>query len=323
MRDTTPSSLSVLVIDPFEPNFREHLGKLPWAQVQYRPALRPQEVWPALQLAEVLIMKSKVQLGPRDLVHATRLKLVIRAGAGLEHLDVAGLEAAGVAVKNTPGGNAEAVGDHTLAMLLSLLTHLPQADASLRAGEWRREPFRGSELSSQTVGLVGYGRTGQAVGRRLSGFGCKVLAYDKYRTAYSDAVAQEADLAKIQAEATVLSFHVPLTAETQSYYDAGFQGQMAHPHWLLNLSRGGVVSLPAVAAGLRNGAICGAGLDVFPQEPPSHLSGAEKTAFQAILKHPATRLSPHIGGWTHESAANINALVLDALQHYAQQTGRL
>jgi D-3-phosphoglycerate dehydrogenase len=198
-------------------------------------------------------------------------------------------------------------------MLLGLLNHIPRANQQVRNGLWVREPNRGRELAGRTVGIIGYGYTGRALARRLSGFGCRVLAYDKYLADYSDEYVTEAALEQIQAEATVLSFHVPLTPETAGYYDNAFMDQMRHPHWVLNLARGKVVSLDALEAGLSYGKVLGAALDVLDDEPPQDMPPRLYDTFTRLLDYDNVIFTPHIGGWSVESAEAINRQVLEAL----------
>ena len=169
-----------------------------------------------------IVLRSRINIDREFVDAAKSLRYVARVGAGMETIDVEYCEAKGIRCLNSPEGNRDAVGEHTVGMLLSLLNNLNRADRQVKAGEWKREMNRGRELGFRTVGIIGYGNMGSSFARKLSGFGCKVLAYDKYKTNYSDAYAEEVSLDEIFANADVLSLHVPLTAETKYMVDAEF-----------------------------------------------------------------------------------------------------
>ena len=176
-----------------------------------------------------IVLRSRINIDREFVDAAKSLRYVARVGAGMETIDVEYCEAKGIRCLNSPEGNRDAVGEHTVGMLLSLLNNLNRADRQVKAGEWKREMNRGRELGFRTVGIIGYGNMGSSFARKLSGFGCKVLAYDKYKTNYSDAYAEEVSLDGIFANADVLSLHVPLTAETKYMVDAEFIARFKNP----------------------------------------------------------------------------------------------
>ena len=279
--------------------------------VSYLPDAPPAEVVTALHEAQVLVLKSKLRVTATVLDQAPRLRLIVRAGIGLDHIDLDACAARGVRVAWTPGANARPVGEQALGMLLSLMHRIRRADAAVRQGLWPREANRGWELANRTVGIIGYGHTGQAFARTLTGFGCQVLAYDKYRTAYADNYAQEATWEQIETEAEVLSLHVPLTSETQHLVDAARLARMPRLRWLLNLARGEVLDVPAALDALDAGKLDGLALDVLPEEPP--VTPDAKALLARLAAHERVIVTPHIGGWSFESAARINHMVLDEL----------
>ena len=198
-----------------------------------------------------IVLRSRINID-REFVDAAKcLRYVARVGAGMETIDVEYCEAKGIRCLNSPEGNRDAVGEHTVGMLLSLLNNLNRADRQVKAGEWKREMNRGRELGFRTVGIIGYGNMGSSFARKLSGFGCKVLAYDKYKKNYSDGYAKEVLLDEIFANADVLSLHVPLTAETKYMVDDEFIAHFKNPFVLLNASRGPVVKTSALVSALR------------------------------------------------------------------------
>ena len=198
-------------------------------------------------------------------------------------------------------------------MLLGLLANILKADREVRQGIWDREGNRGYELGSLTVGLIGYGNNGSATARRLSGFGCRVMAYDKYLTDYGDAFAEEATLDQIIAEADVLSLHVPLTDDTRLMVNDEFIGRFAKSFYLVNVARGEITSLSALVRGLENGNVRGACLDVLENEKLAKLTPDQQASFDYLRQSDRVVLTPHIAGWTHESYVRINEVLVHQL----------
>ena len=174
--------MNILIIDRFPEQFLEALGQLPGTKVTYTPETDRKTVLEQIGGYHILIMNSKVQVDPELIDKASRLKLLIRAGVGMDHIDVEYLSRKGIRVENTAGQNADSVGEHAVGMLLAMRHNLVRADKSVRKFGWARETNRGVELGAKTVGIIGYGNTGKAVAKRLKGFGCRIIAYDKYGT---------------------------------------------------------------------------------------------------------------------------------------------
>ena len=201
-------------------------------------------------------------------------------------------------------------------MLLGMLHRIPWANREVRNYEWRREPNRGTELRGKTVGVIGHGNTGTAFTNCLRGFGCLVLAYDKYKTGFGDAQVEESSLEEIFASADILSLHIPLTDETRGWITADWLDQFARPIWLLNLSRGPIVPMAELAAALERGKVLAAGLDVLENEKLATLSPDQKGQLDRLIASDRVVFTPHIGGWSHESLARINAVMVDAVRAY-------
>jgi D-3-phosphoglycerate dehydrogenase len=203
------------------------------------------------------------------------------------------------------------VGEHAVGLLLALLNNIARADAEVRRGLWRREENRGYELGNLTVGIIGYGNMGHAFAQRLSGFGCRVLAYDKYKAPED---VEAVSLEELQGVADVVSFHVPLTGETRHYLDAGFIASMRKPFFLLNTSRGAVVDTAALAQGLEEGKVRGAALDVLEYEDMTKDGLADAPEpMQYLLRSDRTVLTPHVAGWTVESKYKLAAVLADKI----------
>ena len=263
-----------------------------------------------------IVLRSRINIDREFVDAAKNLRYVARVGAGMETIDVEYCEAKGILCLNSPEGNRDAVGEHTLGMLLSLLNNLNRADREVKAGEWKREMNRGRELGFRTVGIIGYGNMGSSFARKLSGFGCKVLAYDKYKTNYSDGYAEEVSLDDIFANADVLSLHVPLTYETKYMVDDEFIARFRNPFVLLNASRGPVVRTSALVSALQSGKILAAGLDVIEYEETSFEATKKMTDnpdFRYLAQCDNVIMTPHITGWTVESKIKLAQVLLDKI----------
>ncbi len=274
---------------------------------------RVQEIFPASQDDETIaVVRTATKVDEAFLASRPRLKYVLRGGAGLDNVDVSACERRGVEVFSTPGANARAVGEFGAAALVALARGLQPTDNDVRNQRWIR--IRGRQIGNTTVGIIGFGHTGRALAKALSGFDCKILAYDKYR---KPELRYAAELDHIYHNADVVSFHVPLTEETHNYLNEDFIAQMRKPFCVLNLSRGEVVDLYALRDGLKSEKIWGAHLDVLPFEPQKGKELAlndEQQKLMDELKSYNVRFSAHIAGRTEESEANIENALLKILQ---------
>lgn len=255
---------------------------------------------------DALMIRSRLRVD-RELLDAgaPKLKTVARWGVGTDHIDLDYARAVGVTVLNSPEGSKHTVAEHTVGMMLMLLNHLGRADRQIRAGGWVRRGNVGTELGNLTVGLVGYGNMGQMTARRLSGFGCTVLAHDKYRTDYGDDYATAVSLAELQARADVVSLHIFLEGN-HNYVNAAWIAAFAKPFYLVNTARGQAVNTADLVAGMESGRVLGAALDVHEYEEQSfvHLEPSElPEPFQYLVRSERTVLTPHIAGWSVEAEA--------------------
>ncbi len=304
---------SILIADEMHPSLFAMLDEAGFTY-DYQPAITRPELVERLHSFAGLIIRSKTKVDEALLSHAPNLTFIGRAGAGLDLLDMAVIERRGIRVFHAGAGNRDAVAEHTVGMLLALLANILKADREVRQGIWNREGNRGYELGSLTVGIVGYGNNGQATARRLSGFGCRVLAYEKFRRNYGDSFAHEASLSDIIAEADVLSLHIPLTTDTRYLINDAFVTQFARPFYLINIARGEIVNLSAVVKGLDSGKIRGACLDVLENEKLKTLTPDQQQAFDYLRQSDRVVLTPHIAGWTHESYVRINEVLVQQLK---------
>lgn len=306
--------MSVLIIDSYQPLLVQGLQAAGIAH-HYLPGCTAAQAEAALPQAEVLVLRSKLNLQAHHLAQAAQLRLVVRTGAGTDHIDAEALQQAGIRLVSTPGANAPSVGEHTLGLMLALLHHIARAHSEVRQGQWRRHENMGEELGGKTVGLLGYGHTGQAVARRLAGMNVRVLAYDKYRSSYGDAYATQASLQQLQAEADVLSLHIPLEGN-RHFVNEDFLAGCAQPLWLINASRGSVLDTAALIQALQQGHIRGAALDVLENEDLHHLSPIQQAQFSYLSTHPQVVLTPHIAGWSHQTEQTLAQTALRIITDY-------
>ena len=253
---------------------------------------------------EGIIINSRFVIDKTIIDKAPLLRFIARVGAGMESIDVDYLGLKGILWFNSPEGNRQAVGEHTLGLLLNLLNKLHIADREVREGKWLREENRGTELSGKTIGIIGYGNMGSAFARCLYGFDINVIAYDKYKTNYSDDFVCEKSLKEVFSQADIVSIHVPLTDETRYMVNKSFIKSFQKNIFLLNTARGNIVNTAHLVENLKTGKVLGAGLDVLEYESPSFekLSFAEYPApMQYLVKAPNVILTPHIAGWSVEA----------------------
>lgn len=295
--------MNVAFIDTVHPVLRQMLEGRGVACVSLHEPDR-EELKKVIGNFDGIVIRSRTAMDRDFLQHASRLKFIARSGAGMENIDLDYCREKNIVCFNSPEGNRDAVGEQVIGMLLMLFNHLKRADTEVRQGIWLREENRGNELSGKTVGIIGYGNMGTALAKKLSGFDCTVLAYDKYKSGYSDKYAKESTMEDIFRECDIVSLHVPLTSETKYMVDANFIGNMKKHFYLVNTARGKCVNTNDLVEGLKSGKVRGACLDVFEYETSSFetLNLADLPApMQYLINAPNVVLSPHIGGWTHES----------------------
>lgn len=262
----------------------------------------------ALPRAHGLIVRSATKVRGELLASADVLRVIGRAGVGVDNIDLDAATERGIAVMNAPAGNTVSAAELTMALILSMVRRVPQADASMRAGDWNRSALKGVELRGRTLGLIGAGRIGGEVARRCRAFGMNVVAHDPYLTSEraKDLHLRAAELKDVLTSADVLSLHVPLTETTRDMIDADALASMKPGAFLVNVARGGVVNEADLAASLEAGHLAGAALDVFgnePLEPDSPLRGA-----------PNLVLTPHLGASTAEAQELVATEIAEAVR---------
>ena len=263
-----------------------------------------------------VVVRSRIKIDKAFIDAATNLRFIARSGSGLENIDVAYAESKGIAVYNSPEGNRDAVGEHALGMLLMLMNNLRQADADVRAGLWPREENRGHEIAGKTVGIIGYGLMGSSLAEKLRGFGARVIAYDKYKSGFSNEYVSEATIIELKQQADIVSLHLPLNEETHYFANAEFFNSFVKPIYFINTARGKNTDTAALVEALKSGKVRGACIDVIEYEKAS-LEGLEKdpalTAMRDLIAMGNVVLSPHIAGWTHESYEKLSSVLAEKI----------
>lgn len=307
----------ILIVDDIHPVFIERAEAMGF-RCDYHPIIKPEEALAVIGGYGGLVIRSKFKLDRQYIDAAQNLRFVCRAGAGMDNIDEAYAAQKGIALINAPEGNMDAVGEHAVGMLLALMNNFNIADAQIRAGSWLREANRGFELKGRTVGIIGYGFMGRSFARKLAGFGVEVIAYDKYKTGFSDEYAREASMEEIVKHSDVLSLHIPLTPETAGLVDEEYLFHFKKPIFLINTARGKAVNTRAVLNAIKQGKVLGAALDVLEVEKFPAL--AEQEWFDELRQSGRVLLTPHVAGWTFESYRKISEVMADKLALLSRQS---
>ncbi len=262
-----------------------------------------------------IVIRSRFDIDADFIDKAVNLKFIARVGAGLESIDQEYAAKKGITLISSPEGNRNAVGEHTLGMLLSLFNKLNKADREVKAGNWLREDNRGLEVDGKTIGIIGYGNMGKAFAKKLRGFDCKVLCYD-IKEGMGDENAQQVTLENFRSEVDVVSLHTPWTPLTNKMVDNDFINGFIKPFWLLNTARGRSVVTKDLVHGLKSGKILGAGLDVLEFEKLSFESlftSEMPQELKQLLAMDNVLLTPHVAGWTVESKTKLAQVIVDKI----------
>jgi D-3-phosphoglycerate dehydrogenase len=302
--------MKILIVDDLHPIFKEQAAALGF-EVDDKPLITRAETLAIIKDYVGIAVRTKFRIDTELFDAAPQLKFVARAGAGLDNIDEDVAKSRGIALLNAPEGNRDAVGEHAIGLLLSLMNDFRKADQEVRDRKWDREGNRGYELKGKTIGLIGYGFMGQQMARKLSGFEVNVIAYDKYKTGFSNEYAREVSMEEIVKHTDVLSLHIPLTAETRQLVNEEYFFHFKKPIFFINTARGEIVNTSAVLANIKNGKILGAGLDVLETEKFPALG--EQSWYEELKKNERVILTPHVGGWTFDSYRKISEVLAQKL----------
>jgi D-3-phosphoglycerate dehydrogenase len=310
----TISTIKILHLDTNHPLLWEQLEKAGFINEADYTSTK-EEVESKIENYHGIVIRSRFKIDKTFIDKAKNLQFIARVGAGLESIDCEYAESKNIKLIAAPEGNASAVGDHALGMILSLFNNLNIADKEVKSGQWNRESNRGTELDGKTVGIIGYGNMGKSFAKKLSGFDVEVLCCDILPNV-GDSNAKQVSLQEIQQKADVLSLHIPWTPETDKMVNTTFINQFSKPFWFINTARGKCVVTTDLVSALQSGKILGAGLDVLEYEKLSFetlFEGEKPEAFEYLLNANNVILSPHIAGWTIESKENLAQVIVDKI----------
>ena len=302
----------VLIVNKMHRSIGPMLSEIGWA-VDYKPTITRDEILEILPKYEGLIIRSKTTVNQELIDRGSNLKFVARAGAGIDQVDISALEARGIMLINAPEGNRSALGEHAVGLLLAAMHNINRGAGEVKQGLWKREANRGIELGGKTVGIYGYGYMGSAFAEKLTGFGCRVIAFDKYKEEFGNRHVQEVSLEHFERETEILSIHVPLTSETRKRFTAEYLRGFPNLKFIINTARGEVLDLEGLLELLNEHRILGAGLDVLENEKIDQLNEHERSVFEALAKRDDVIMTPHVAGWTHESYVRINEVIINKM----------
>jgi D-3-phosphoglycerate dehydrogenase len=309
------SNIKILHIDSNHPLLWEQLQQAGF-QNEADFTSSKQEVEAKIENYHGIVIRSRFKIDKTFLDKAANLQFIARVGAGLESIDCDYATAKGIHLIAAPEGNANAVGEHAIGMLLSLFNNLNKANNEVKSGQWKREANRGHELEGKTIGIIGYGNMGKSFAKKLRGFDVTVLCHDILPN-MGDSNANQVSLSELQERANVLSLHTPWTPETDKMINADFINQFKKSFWLINTARGNSVVTADLVEALKSGKILGAGLDVLEYEKLSFetlFEGEKPAAFEYLLQAENVLLTPHIAGWTFESHQKLAQTIVDKIK---------
>lgn len=296
----------VLISDELAPEGLAVFARHPSLEIDDRPGLSPSDLIRIIPEYDGLVIRSGTKVTADVIAAADRLKVIGRAGVGVDNVDVPAATRRGIVVMNTPGGNNVTTAEHALSLLLACARLIPQANASLRSGKWERTKFTGTEVTGKTLGVIGLGNIGRIVADRARGLQMKVIAHDPFVTEETKPLGTDlVPLDELYARADFITVHVPLTADTRHLIDATAIAKMKRGVRIVNCARGGIVDEAALAEAIATGQVAGAALDVFEAEPPA--------ADHPLVTLPQVVATPHLGASTGEAQVNVAIAIAEQI----------
>jgi len=305
----------VLITDYIDPILLTGLKSMDYT-LTYAPEMSRAEMETLLPGYMGVVINTRCAINKETMANARELQWIARLGSGLDIIDLPAAKELKIEVISAPEGNAQAVAEFAMGMLLSLSRKINSADRTVRTGEWLREQHRGWEIAGKTIGIIGHGNNGSAFGSLWKGFDVTVMAYDKYINGFGSEFVHETDLTTLLKSCDIISLHIPLTPETKEMVNDAFIAMCKPGCVMINTSRGKVIDIKALLRALKSGQVKGACLDVLPYEPPGKGPEEDHRLFLELSNYDNVVLSPHIAGWTVESKRKIATVLLDKIQSF-------
>ena len=305
-------AMRIIITAPAHPFLMETLTKHGY-EVMYEPAITYNALSKIIDTATGLVVTTRLKIDQSIINAATQLKWIGRIGSGMELIDTEFAASKNIQCISSPEGNCTTVGEHALGLLLSLMNRIHSSYAEIKSGQWIRDANRADELTGKTVGIIGFGNTGSAFAKVLSGFDVKILAHDIYKTNFDTAQIKQVSLQEIQKQANVISLHLPLTELTHHYANDSFFNACVQKPYFLSTCRGAVTNTDALLKALQNQVVSGVGMDVLENEQLDSYSSSEQARLQAFMAHPNFILTPHIAGYSHEAYLKMSQILLGKL----------
>jgi D-3-phosphoglycerate dehydrogenase / 2-oxoglutarate reductase len=282
--------------------------------VLYLPEIKYDELIEKISNATGLVVTTRLKIDKTIIDAAPLLKWIGRLGSGMELIDTEYAAAKNITCISSPEGNRNAVAEHAMGMLLTMMNNIIKSAAEVKEGKWIRDENRATEISGKTIAIIGYGNTGESFAKLLSSFGVTMLAYDKYKTDFGGKFIREAAMEQICRYADVISFHVPLSDETKCMADEHFFDALQNKPFIINTSRGNVIDTTALINALSDNKISGVALDVLENEKLDTLTIVQREQLDFLLAHPKVLITPHIAGYSHEAFYKMSEVLVTKLE---------
>jgi D-3-phosphoglycerate dehydrogenase len=275
-----------------------------------------EEVKSVIAQFDGIVIRSRFKIDSDFLKNGKKIKFIARVGSGLENIDVQYLKKRGIKLISAPEGNSNAVGEHAVGLILSLLNKLNPANNSVKNKLWIRDKFRGYEIENKTIGIIGYGNTGKSFAKKLTGFNVKEIIFYDIINKTKDSIARQVSIEELQNKSNILSIHTPQNRLSIGMINKDFIEKMKNPFWIINTARGSAVKIKDLIDGVQNEKILGAALDVLEYEKKSFentFNGKISQDFLDLIKNEKIILTPHIAGWTHESHLKLAKIIVQKI----------